>query len=209
MEALAAQGLPEWPVGTLDELKAANLPPKMFPSCSEPAADGTSIGCPFWYECTMSYKGLPADEGGGPRNHCWERIKGAEAGGGVVRNSQPCYWGISQQENALANGEVFRPIKDEGEEYEWLTFIAVPKPSDPTNRQQERVKFTVPPFQRLKDNKSTQAQVLRAEIMKQEQERIRNEQAARRLGLEGGVSHINKRSAGSVEGSGETGKGKR
>ena len=87
-QAFAAQGIPNHPVGTLDELKSHNLPTRMFQSCSEPSNDATNAGCRLWHECTMSYKGLPVDEGGGPRAHCWERIKSPAQGGGNVRNCQ-------------------------------------------------------------------------------------------------------------------------
>jgi hypothetical protein len=194
--AYAAQGLPQFPVGSLDELKEANLPPSMFPSCAEPQADGTVIGCQHWHECTMSYKGLPVEQGGGPRMHCWERIKGAEAGGGIVRNSQPCYYGVSQMETALSNGEALRIIANEGEDYEALTSIADPVPSDPLNRSVKLVKFTVPAFTRLVNNAKTAAQLLRADIMKKEQSRVRKETAANLLGVEAGVTPLDKRGAG-------------
>jgi hypothetical protein len=198
--ALAAQGLPEFPVGTLDELKAANLPPSMFPSCAEPQADGTVVGCPYWNECTMSYKGKPSEDGGGPRNHCWERIKSAEAGGGVVRNTQPCFYGVSQMENSIGNGESLSVIADEGEEFEYLTYVLSPTPSDLTNREQKMVKATVVPFKRLANNEKTAAQVLRASIMQKEKERVGRENKATLLGVEAGVTPLDKRGPGSLRG---------
>lgn len=197
-KALAAQGLPEYPIGTLDELKDANLPPSMFPSCAEPQADGTVVGCRKWHDCDMSYKGLHSKDGGGPRNHCWERIKSAANGGGVVRNCQPCYFGAGQaQDLARDNGEVLQVIANEGEDYEYLTFVAAPKASDPTYREQQIVKATVPAFKRPRENQKTKAQVLRASITQREQSRVRKEAAAEVLGISGGITPLDKRGTGS------------
>ena len=203
--ALAAQGLPEFPVGTLDELKAANLPPSMFPSCAEPQLDGTVKGCPFWHGCFMSYKGLPSKEGGGPRNHCLEILKSPENGGGVVRSVRPCYRIVEKEDLYRANGAQLRVIADEGEEYERLTYISKPKPTDITYRDQELVKETVAKFPRPTENKKTAAQVLRAEIMQKERNRVRKESAAVAFGVPEGVTPLDKRSKGSRGGVAEKG----
>jgi len=205
--ALAAQGLPEFPVGTLDELKEANLPPSMFPSCAEPQADGTVKGCQFWYGCSMSYKGLPAKEGGGPRNHCLQILKSAEHGGGVVRSVRPCYRIVGAEDIYRANGSILDIIAGEGETYEHLTYIAAPKPSDLTNREQDLVTKTVVPFPRPTDNKKTAAQVLRASIEKKERDRVRKEAAATAFGITEGITPIDKRGSRSGEGVGKKGKG--
>ena len=193
--ALAAQGLPENPIGTLDELKAANLPPSMFPSCAEPQADGTVKGCQHWYACSMSYKGLPSAEGGGPRNHCLQILKSAEHGGGVVRAVRPCYRIVAAEDIYRANGSMLDIIADEGGEYEHLTYISAPKPSDLTNREQTTVLKKVEPFPRPTDNKKTAAQVLRASIEKKERDRVRKEAAAATFGISEGVTPLDKRSA--------------
>lgn len=198
--AIAAQGLPEWPVGTIDELKAANLPPSMFPSCAEPQADGTVKGCSMWYACSMSYKGLPAAEGGGPRNHCLEILKSAENGGGVVRSVRPCYRIVANEDIMRENGAVIEVIADEGEDYERLTYIMKPKPTDLTNREQELVRETVAKFPRPTENKKTAAQVLRAGVVERERKRVRKEGASAAFGIDEGVTPLNKRSSGSRRG---------
>lgn len=203
--ALAAQGLPEFPIGTLDELKDANLPPSLFPSCAEPQADGTVKGCQMWYACSMSYKGLPSGDGGGPRNHCLQILKSAENGGGVVRSVRPCYKIVANEDVYRENGAVLQVIADEGEDYERLTYISKPKPSDLTNREQELVKETVARFPRPTENKRTAAQVLRAGVVEKERERVRKEGPAAAFGINEGVTPLNKRGRGSRGGVSEKG----
>lgn len=203
--ALAAQGLPEFPIGTLDELKAANLPPSMFPSCAEPQMDGTVKGCQFWHGCFMSYKGLSAKDGGGPRNHCLQILKSAENGGGIVRSVRPCYKIVAKEDEYRENGAQLEIIADEGESFERITFIAKPKPSDITNREQDTITDEVKPFVRLAENKKTAAQVMRANIFKKEKDRVRKEGAAQAFGLTEGVTPLDKRGKGSRGGVAEKG----
>src|SRR5262245_14291106 len=141
------------PVGAMDELASHRLSARIYPSCHEPSVDGNVKGCPLWDECTMSYKGRPSNEGGGPRNHCWELMKGEAEGGAVVRNSQPCFYGVSRQELVRMKGGVLQVIANEGESYETETYIASPTATDPTNRELKPVRFTVPPFQRVGESK--------------------------------------------------------
>ena len=197
-EAFKAQGVPGDPVGTSDELLAHKLPSKVFPSCSEPASDGSNVGCRLWYECTMSYRGLPADEGGGPRNHCWERIKKPENGGGIVRNVQPCFWGIAQQEVVMLNKEILRPIADEGEKYEMLTVI--PDTSSTKNGilgyekwDKKLLELKVPAFERLGQQQKLAEHELRGAIISREQERLKHERPAQVLGIAGGDTPLDKR----------------
>lgn len=200
IQGFIAQGVPENPVGTPDELKEHKLPTKVFRSCSEPANDGSNIGCPFWYECTMSYKGLDSSEGGGPRNHCWERIKSAAQGGGIVRNVQPCYWGVSQQDIAAQNNEILRVIADEDENYEFLTTVPVPDGGRDQNGfmkwEKKLLKARVPGFERLGQQKKLAQHELRASIIQREQERSKNERAAKLLGVEASGEPLDKRGRG-------------
>jgi len=199
LEAYRAQGTPAEPVGTLDELIAHNLPTRIFPSCCEPSADETVRGCDHWYECTMSYRGLPAAEGGGPRNHAWERIKAPENGGGIVRNTQACYWGVAGQETAGFNKEILRPIADEGEEYEVLT--SVPDESmarDPKSGCFEKwdmklSKVTVTPFVRIGQDQKLAKHELRASIIQREKKKVSDERAAKLLGVPGNETPLDKR----------------
>jgi len=181
-----ADGIPDHPVGSLDELQARKFPIRQFQSCSEPDVNGTSAGCPYWFDCNMSYKGLPGAQGGGPRNHCWERMKSPEAGGGIVRNVQPCYWGVAQQDIAHENKEVLRIIANEGEQYDAL--MEVPDPSGGADQngfkkwERKMVSLTVPAFKRLGQEEKLAKHELRAEIMKREQEKRREQQQASLLG---------------------------
>jgi hypothetical protein len=165
VQGFAAQGVPRDPVGAPDELAAHKLPTKLFYSCSEPSHDGANIGCRHWFECTMSYKGLPASEGGGPRSHCWERIKSPAQGGGIVRGVHPCFYGVSQQDVCHENGEILRVIADEGEEYEMLT--TVPDPSGGRDNfgffkwDQKLLKLKVEPFKRLGEEQTLAQHELR------------------------------------------------
>lgn len=198
--AFAAQGVPVDPVGTLDELAAHKLPTRVFRSCSEQAHDGSSIGCPHWHECIMSYKGLPLAEGGGPRAHCWERIKSPAQGGGIVRGAHPCYWGVAQQEAADENDEVLRVIADEDEEFEKLTIVPDPAGGRDAGGfvkwDQVLVKCIVPKFKRLGEEQKLAQHELRASIMAREQEKVRNERSAKLLGVQGAATPLDKRSRG-------------
>ena len=199
-----ADGVPDHPVGTLDEIQSRKMPAKFFGTCSEPDIDGRSAGCPLFHECTMSYKGLPAAEGGGPRNHCWERIKDAANGGGIVRNVQPCYWGVAQQDTAHENGEVLRIIADEGEEYETLTEVPIPTKGADQNGfkvwEKQLVKATVPAFKRLGQEEKLARHELRASILQSEQEKRREQQQAKRLGVEADAPALDKQFRGGGKG---------
>lgn len=193
-KAAVPDNVPEMPVGTLDELEKHRLPANVWPSCHEPTMDGRVIGCPLWDICTMSYKGKSYEDGGGPRNHCWERVKSPAQGGAVVRNTQPCYFGVAQQEEVGENKAVLQPIAAEGEEYEIETVILKPKPTDLFNREQERIKVEVMPFKRIGESKQMVQARLRSEVMKREQERVAHERASETFNIPGGVTPLDKRS---------------
>lgn len=197
VQGFIAQGVPTDPVGTLDELKAHNLPTKAFKSCSQPANDGSSAGCPHWYECSMSYKGLPVSEGGGPRAHGWELIKGVSQGGGIVRTSAPCFWGVGKQGEVYENDGVLRVIADEGETIEILTMVPDPLGGKDQHGfqkwDQKLIEKKVEPFQRLGQEQKLAQHELRASIMQREQERLKNERAAKTLGVEGSSQPLDKR----------------
>lgn len=202
-KAYIAEGVPETPVGTLDELAAHKLPQNVFHSCSEPSPDGISNkGCPLWYECSMSYKGLTAAEGGGPRNHCWERMKAPENGGGIVRNVQPCFAGVREQEaiavnSAMGMKELFQPIHDEGEEYEMLTTVPVPEGGRDNNGalvyEERLLKLKVQPFERLGVTKKLAKHELRSSIVEREKKKVENERAAKALNIPGNDIPLDKR----------------
>ena len=205
LEAFRAQGLPPNPVGTPDELAAHKMPTRIFKSCSEPSPDETNAGCPFWYECDMSYKGLPVAEGGGPRNHCWERIKSPENGGGIVRNVQACFWGVAQQDVAAENGEVLQPIADEGEPWEELTTHPDTKgPRDQFGFQKwvtDIVKHdAVQPFTRLGQEQKLAQHELRASIIQREQKRRKDAREAKKFGAEGSGEPLDKRGRRGTQG---------
>jgi len=207
MAAYKAQGIPDMPVGTLDEVLEHKLPTRVFPSCAEPSADETVKGCPLWYECTMSYKGLPAKEGGGPRNHCWERIKSGANGGGIVRNVQPCHWGVAQQENVMLNKEILRVIADEGEDWEEFTTVPdtvnghyTPGPAGGWDKWEEKlVPRVVEPFTRLGQQKKLARHELRASIIERDKKKVREDHAARTLGIAGAETPLDKRSGRKVQ----------
>jgi hypothetical protein len=154
----------------------------------------------------MSYKGLPSADGGGPRNHCWERIKSPAQGGGIVRNVFPCYRGVQQQEAAAENKEVLRVIADEGEEYESLTTVPdLTKGIDQNGAkvwEKKLVKQVVQPFKRLGQEEKLAQHELRAQIMQREREKVRREREQKALGVEGAGTPLDKRGRGSREGKG-------
>jgi len=205
-QGFIAQGVPSDPVGTPDELDAHRLPKDVFLSCSEPSTEHgrkSNVGCPDWYDCTMSYRGLHSSEGGGPRSHCWERIKSAAQGGGIVRGAQPCYYGVSQQDICQQNGEVLRVIADEGESFEMLTTIPdITGGKDQhgyTKWDTKLVTRMVEPFKRLGQHQKLAQHELRASILEREQEKVRHERAAKNLGIVGSGTPLDKRGRGSRE----------
>lgn len=202
-----ADGIPDTPVGTLDEIKKHNLPEKLFRSCSEPAYNerGEEVGgCPLWRICSMSYRGLPASEGGGPRNHCWELIKSPGNGGGISRSVRPCYEGVARQDDAFENDAVLRVIADEGEEYELLTTVPDPSGGVDANGAKKWVKkllkLTVEPFKRLGEDEKLATHELRASIIEREKENVRKERAAKNLGVERVGKALDARDRGSNKG---------
>lgn len=199
-QALIAQGVPQFPLGTLDEMEAANLPIELIPCCHNQSTVRGIKGCPVADLCTMSYKGKSLAEGGGPRNHAWERIYSATNGGAIVRNVHPCYWGVAQQDVVQENGEVLRTIADEGEEFEMLTTVSSPTTTDPFNREQKLLTVKVNAFKRPSENQKVAQTLLRASIAKKEQERVENERAAEHFGIEGAGVPLDKRGKGSGAG---------
>jgi hypothetical protein len=205
-EAFKAQGIPTTPVGTLDELIAHKMPTSLFQSCAEPSPDGTIKGCDQWYECTMSYKGLPVAEGGGPRNHCWERVKSAGNGSGVVRNIQPCFWGVAQQENTMLNKESLEPIADEGQPWEELT--TVPDKTSPRDGVLGYTKYdtklipheAVTPFVRLGQEQKLAKHELLASIIERRRKGQREAHNAKVVGLPGNEAALDKRGRRGSEG---------
>lgn len=210
-KAYIAEGVSDFPVDTLDALEAHKLPKNVFGSCSEPSPDGgaTNRGCQFWHQCHMSYKGLTLAEGGGPRNHCWERMKAPENGGAIVRNIQPCYRGVAEQEAIAVNvamgmKEVFQPIADEGETYEMLTTVPVPeggRNQDGCLVYEERLlKLKVEPFQRLGQTKRMAKHELRSAVIEREKKKVESERVAKTLGIAGNDTPLDKRGRRGVEG---------
>lgn len=214
MDAFKAQGLPEFPVGSPDELKEKGLPTNVFRSCEAPSNDGGQSvrGCQLWHQCTMSYKGLPSKDGGGPRAHCWERVKAPENGGGIVRSCAPCYWGVSRQNTAFENNEVLHTIADEGESYEHLTIVPVPEGGRDNlgyfKWEEQLLKLRVPEFERLGKQQAMAKHQLRAEVMKREQERVVNERRAKHFGAPVGSATSGGAGEGSSEGLRKSGEGK-
>ena len=205
IEAFKAQGLPPNAVGTMDELQKHGMPARAFRSCNEPSVDGTVLGCPVWSACTMSYKGKSLAEGGGPRNHCWERIKSPAQGGGIVRNSQPCYWGVKQQEIVAENKEILQVIADEGEDYTTFTKVSAPVPSNIFRREMQEIKFTVPPFPRPGENKQMVQARMRAEATRRETQRVAKEGASQALGVAGASTPLDKRGPRGAKGGAKEG----
>lgn len=193
--------IPNTPVGTLEEFQKFQMPARAYMSCHEPTVDGTIKGCPLWHICTMSYKGKKLEEGGGPRNHAWEHMKGPAEGGAVVRSTQPCFWGVERLDLVQRNKGMLQIIGNEGDEYEIETVVASPTAMDPTNREQKRVKKVVIPFQRIGESKQMVQARLRAEVEKRERERIANERAAEVLAIPGGVTPLDQRGGRGGKGS--------
>lgn len=210
-KAYMAEGVSEFPVDTLDALEAHKLPKGVFRTCSQPSPDGgaTNKGCPLWYKCNMSYKGLPLAEGGGPRNHCWELMKAAENGGGIVRNVQPCWMSVSRQESIAVNAsfgvkDILQTIADEGEFYEMLTIVPVPEGGRNADGalvyEEKLLKLKVPPFERLGQTKKLAKHELRASIIEREKKKVESERVSKALGIAGNDTPLDKRGRRGVEG---------
>jgi hypothetical protein len=203
------QDAPQFPVGALDELQELGLSPAHYPSCSEPNPMIRNRGCDYWFQCPMSYKGKPSAEGGGPRRHAWEI---ARRGKPLLRVEGEC-WDIAKRIGDIQDNKgAVRIIADEGESYQKLTGIAVKTFVDPqtdetkkviakngeyhlpnVRREDMVVDFVVKPFPRPAENTAIATDVVTAQAVRSEQERIRGEAFPRALGVTGGGTPLDKR----------------
>lgn len=218
-DAGVPQDAPQNPVGTLDELEELGLSPQHYPSCSQPNRMTGNRGCNHWYECPMSYKGKSSSEGGGPRRHAWEI---ARRGKPLLRVEGEC-WDIAKRISDIQDNKgAVRIIADEGQTYKKLTGIAVKTFVDPTTdevkkvvakngeyhlpnvkREDMVVDFVVKPFPRPVDNTTIATDVVTAQAIRSEQERISGEAFPRALGVTGGGTPLDKRNRKRDKGAGE------
>jgi hypothetical protein len=217
--ALRDAGVPEnapaRPVGTLDEIQSFGLNPEHYPSCSKPNKQLGIRGCGSWDTCLLSYKGKSLADGGGPRRMAWERI----FKGKPVRRVEGECWDVARDQVFVEdNNGALRIIAAEGESYDKLEGVAVKtfvnEKGDTVKqiakdgethlpnvqRQDMVVKKTVKPFVRVNENSDIAVDVITADVIRKEHERIFSESVPSALGIAAGGTPIDKRHKRAGEG---------
>lgn len=172
------------PIGTLAELNAEGLDPEAYHSCSKP--DSHNLGCQHWRTCRMTFKGE------GPRNLGIEHIKGPGQGGGMARFKADCMWLNRHRDDAIANHGAITVVAQEGETFVAAEEVLVdkvtrkPVPHGSPNAVYQRMQntITVTPFPRPGASEDVVADILKASVRGEEQERMHNEQRQRALGIQ-------------------------
>lgn len=187
------------PVGTLAELQAENLDPRVYASCAAPNPVTGVLGCPHYARCIVSAKGVS-----GPKNYGIQILKGRAHGGGMTTVGASCMW-IAQNAAVYEKNEgSVRVIAEEGQTFDRVTRVAVNNDTGEiagkydrnVRREDRRIKVLVQPWPRPGENQEILADMLRAEMSQVERERRTDEQFARNSGLEHTIPPLDKRDAG-------------
>ena len=196
------------PVGSITEAEAEGLDVSVYPTCARPAPHRGIRGCAWFDKCVVSAKGKD-----GPKYYGVELVKGASQGGGFTKFNESCMWIADHAANYPKNGGALKVIAAEGESYEKVDSISVDAlTGEPCNqkaanavRRKTRVKVTVPRYPRPGENPALLTDVLRAESIEAEKERLSNEATARAYGLAESIAPIDERPSGSGKGRKATG----
>ena len=191
------------PVGSIDEAQAQGLDPTQYATCSRRNPITGNLGCSWFDKCVVSAKGV-----NGPKNYGIEIIKGKQVGGGFLRTAADCMWIADHAENVVKNQGSVKVIANEGEEYEVVTGVLINKQTgketfqgDPLGKRKKvRKQMVVPAYSRPEDNEALIVDVLRAEAIGAEKERVTDEQRARNYGLGSTITPIDKRPSGPGKG---------
>lgn len=191
------------PVGTVDEAQAQGLDPTQYSTCSRPNKLTGNVGCAWFDKCIVSAKGQS-----GPKNYGIEIIKGKQVGGGFLRTAADCMWIADHAETIVSNKGSVKVVANEGEEYEVVTGVLVNKQTgketfqgDPLGKRKKvRKMMAVPAYSRPEENEALIVDVLRAEAIGVEKERVADEQRARNYGLGSTIAPLDKRPSGSGKG---------
>lgn len=212
------EDIPHYVIGTVDEAEELGLPLEHYRTCARPDKASGIRGCARFGICPMSYRGKTVAEGGGPRRHGWERYKRGEK----VRRMEGECWNLADlMVDADDNKIVYKVIANEGESYDKLVGVAIKTFVDTEGNTQKVlakdgeyhlpnvqrgdmvVKHVVKPFLRPSENPDIASDVVTAEVVKKEVERLRGEAAPRALGITGGRAPIDKRNKRAGEGKSE------
>jgi len=217
-------------IGTLDELQAEGLDPAVYHSCHRFDKFKGVKGCDEAHRCPFSFKFKSRAEGGGPVRLAWEYAKGPNAGNQIIRREGSCYDFAALQEDAQINGGAMNVIAMEPgygfpSEYEKVEGIAIKFSVDALGNESEapakkaelmlpsvqrvdrRVKHTIKPHPRPKDNPALATDLLAAEIYEREQTRRREEAFGKVIGVQGAVAPVDQRHKRDGESQGSKAKG--
>lgn len=191
------------PVGSIEEAEKEGLDVSVYPTCARPAPQRGIRGCQWFDKCVVAAKGK-----NGPRKYGVELVKGTVQGGGFTKFNADCMWIADHHETYPKNGGALKVIAAEGETYEKVDSIAVDAlTGKPCNqkapnavRRKTRVVVEVPKYPRPGENPALLTDVLRAESIEAEKERLAHEAQARAYGLEGSLPAIDQRDAGGGKG---------
>lgn len=202
------ENIPDHPIGTKEEAEELGLDPSVYATCSKPVK-GINRGCEFFNICPLSYKGKTFAEGGGPRCHGFEV---AMPGKPIRRWQDVCFSMVPRISDIEDNRGAVRVIADEGETYEKVEGIYIKTFIDPETDEQVRVparegeyhypnvqrgdmlvEKLVLPYERPSQNQELAADLITANVVAKEQERIRGEAFPSALGIEVGGTPLDKR----------------
>lgn len=203
--------VPQFPIGTIDELEAMGLDVASYPSCSRPNRMAGVKGCDHFSICPFSYKGKSFAEGGGPHRHAWEYAKGPKLDNKIVRVEGECYSLAGRIQDIEENKGAVNIIANENETYEKLEGVACKSVKDVNGKVKKvvadatelnmpgvkrddlLVTHTVKPFPRPDENQSIAQDMFAAKIYQREMERKRDESFGKALAIPGAATPVDKR----------------
>lgn len=217
LDAGIPENAPDTPVGSLDELNELGMNTEHFRCCSKRNKATGVLGCQKFGICPLSIKGKEVAEGGGPRRLAWERIFRGQP---IQRREGSCWKLADDKVFVEDNHGAVRIIAMEGglggfpETYQKLEGVAVKtivnaegntekvlaKDGEAhlpnVQRQDMVVTKTVRPFVRPSQNADIAVDVITADVIRKEHERISTESVAEALGVSGGGTPLDKRDDG-------------
>lgn len=191
------------PIGSIEEAEREGLDVSVYPTCARPQPHRGIRGCDWFDKCVVAAKGKS-----GPRNYGVEAILGAAQGGGFSKFNTNCMWIADHETMYSKNGGALKVIAAEGEKYETGESVSVdPLTNNPCHqkapnatRRKIRVEVEVPKYPRPGENPALLTDVLRAESIEAEKERLANEARAKAYGLADAITPIDERSSGAGKG---------
>lgn len=113
-------GIHHLPVGTLKEIRDANLDPDLV-ACCHSRVEGEVRGCPVWKTCQFNRRDRGGFKGQGPHNVGYYLKTSRSDGGRQKEDFIPCYGFVLALQARMLAG---RAAKDRGEDHEKIRIVA-------------------------------------------------------------------------------------